>query len=490
MSEYHVRTLKCIRSVTREAVLQEVATEDVASDNYGVKEVRAIVSHEGVPAMPDGRTSLEPGGRELRLDFLRGVALLVVLVDHIEDQTVLKVVRPWMPVSTCYFDGAEAFVFLSGLVFGRAFLPRLEQKGLAACQVKAVRRAMSIYWTYLLTAWIVIGIGVCFRDFSSLLVNRLYLTEGAIRCALWSLPMCYQPWGFPILAVYTVILPFMPLLLLWRVRSPSTAWIIPLGLYIATQLIPEFRLPGFPFGREWTFNPFAWQFLFFIGMSVGTTRSAPRKIQKSTVRKDEVASACFREGETHDETAHGSIVFAQNPELGETTPERRSSRLKVGLILGSLAILVIGLLIRNDSTSWILGSKECQKSLIQFANRWNQKSRLGPVRIVHFMSLVVLLSMLLPVSYKKIWRSRLLAPVIKCGQNSLAVYTLGVILTFVSIVVFRLMGESPGTILIIEFDCCALSVGLAYLLEWYRRPRQTVFEKAPARTHLRLSQDA
>ena len=74
----------------------------------------------------------EPLSRDLRLDFLRGVALLVVLVDHIEDQTYSKVLRPWAPVSTCFFDGAEAFVFLSGLVFGRAFRRRYEEYGFIA----------------------------------------------------------------------------------------------------------------------------------------------------------------------------------------------------------------------------------------------------------------------------------------------------------------------------------------------------------------------
>ena len=57
--------------------------------------------------------------RDLRLDFLLGVALFVVMIDHIKEQSATRLHRPWMPISTCFFDSAEAFVFLSGMVFGK-----------------------------------------------------------------------------------------------------------------------------------------------------------------------------------------------------------------------------------------------------------------------------------------------------------------------------------------------------------------------------------
>ncbi|WP_010586672.1 OpgC domain-containing protein [Schlesneria paludicola] len=436
------------------------------------------------------RTPLEHGNRELRYDFLRGMALLVVLVDHIEDQSFLKAIRPWMPVSTCYFDGAEAFVFLSGLVFGRAFQRHLQQRGLLACQQKAVRRAISIYLTYLVMALIVIGMGVCFRNYSSRLVERLSLTEGAVQCVRWTLPMCYQPWGFPILAVYAVILPFMPLLLCWRLRSAKTAWIIPLGLYVATQMIPNLQLPRFPWGREWIFNPFAWQFLFFIGMSVGTTRIFG-KIKEMPDQTDADRGAAFWTSQVPNQLIPRDRDLAKTWQSGETAREpdcRRSPSLTRAFFWGSLAILVAGLLIRNNLIGAIPGAADFQKTLVHFSNEWSHKTRIQPIRIIHFMSLVIVLSAVLPAASAKIWHSRLLAPVIKCGQNSLAVYSFGLFLTFLSIVVFRLIGESLSTILMIEFDCCVLSVGLAYLLDWYRRTRQNLTEKSTQKFQSMVSQ--
>jgi len=385
------------------------------------------------------------------LDFLRGIALLVVLIDHIEDQTTVQLIRPWMPVSTCFFDGAEAFVFLSGLVFGRTFQRRLEKQGFLSCQLKAVRRAIVIYLTYLLTALVAVGIGLNFSVTSPFLRQRLGLQAGAGQCLLWSLPLCYQPWGFPILAVYALALPLMPLFLLWQLRSPRTAWIVPFAVYVAAQSMIGLQLPRFPWGSEWTFNPFAWQFLFFIGMTVGVLRS--RRIAELDLGL---------------EIASSNDAFGRAPHPLPVGTGRGDMILRIALFLGASAVFVFGLGIRNHWFDSSAGAGEFHSRVSTFANEWSQKTPLGPVRIVHFLSLAYLLAVMLPNAHAKIWQSSIFVPLIKCGQHSLAVYAFGVILMFVSIPVFQWIGESSLTLLIVEFDCFAISICLAYVLDRFR----------------------
>ncbi len=154
--------------------------------------------------------SMRHMSRDFRLDFLRGIALLVVLIDHIEAQTPIALIRAWTPRTICFFDGADAFVFLSGLVFGRVFRTKLVQDGFLACQTKAIRRALRIYATYLLTAWIAIGLGIYFRDFSPNLASLLTLETGITNCVYRSVSMSYQPYGLEILALYATVFPFLP----------------------------------------------------------------------------------------------------------------------------------------------------------------------------------------------------------------------------------------------------------------------------------------
>ena len=48
--------------------------------------------------------------RDLRLDFFRGVSLILIFVDHIPE----NVLSLFTLQSICFFDAAEVFIFISG----------------------------------------------------------------------------------------------------------------------------------------------------------------------------------------------------------------------------------------------------------------------------------------------------------------------------------------------------------------------------------------
>jgi hypothetical protein len=243
--------------------------------------------------------------------------------------------------------------------------------------------------------------------------------------------LCYQPYGLPMLGFYVLVLPAMPLLLALFKRSKVAAAVLSFGLYVATQMIPGLQLPRFPWGREWLFNPMAWQFLFFLGMAIGT--SSPQSRSRPAFR---------------------AILLAL-----------------------SLAILAGSLLIRKGWLDVVPGLGGLEGRITEFATAWSGKTRLEPLRIVHFACLAYALSRLLPGANAKVWHSKLAEPLVRCGQHSLAVYAFGVVLMFLSIPAFQLLGQSPEAVLMIDLDCCVLSVALAYLLSWRetrRRVRETV----------------
>src|SRR3546814_19072946 len=77
-----------------------------------------------IPARAAPR-SRPPGVRDPRLDFFRGVAMLIIFVAHVPD-------NPWagfIPARVAWSDATEMFVFCSGfaaaIAFGRRFPPAL-----------------------------------------------------------------------------------------------------------------------------------------------------------------------------------------------------------------------------------------------------------------------------------------------------------------------------------------------------------------------------
>src|SRR5438552_2273383 len=67
-------------------------------------------------------------GRDLRIDLLRGLAVLAMVVDHIAGPSKLYLLTGG---NHFYTSAAEAFIFLSGLTVGLVYRRVIERQGLA-----------------------------------------------------------------------------------------------------------------------------------------------------------------------------------------------------------------------------------------------------------------------------------------------------------------------------------------------------------------------
>lgn len=359
--------------------------------------------------------------RRFDFDFLRGIALLVVLIDHIEARGGVQVISAWTPISLGFSDGAEAFVFLSGLVLGVVYLPRLEHEGCLAVQRSVLRRSIVIYFTFLFSTWSVILVGGILGRYSSTLMDNLGNIGPPLNLLAWSLPMFFQPYSLEILAFYVVLMPFTAPLLWLSDRMWYLAWGISLGLYLAVRSVDELQLPRFPWGTEWYFNPFAWQFVFFLGLA--------------------------------------------GPQIYFRIIKPRS--LKIVLAVLAVAILLFGLRVRW-SIGWPQEFGFVPSNLQDWVLSWRDKTRLHPIRILHFLSVAYVISLLLPAASSKIWRSVWLSPIIKAGQNSLQVYAFGVVVMYLCFPLLDAFRGVPEYVFVVTLDCCLLSLAFAYFVSWVK----------------------
>ncbi len=80
--------------------------------------------------------------RDLRLDFLRGLAVSAMVVDHVGGDTFLTTLSGG---NQAIVSAAEAFVFLSGLVLGMVYAERIARSGPSRALRAMLHRALTLY---------------------------------------------------------------------------------------------------------------------------------------------------------------------------------------------------------------------------------------------------------------------------------------------------------------------------------------------------------
>src|SRR4051794_13567282 len=82
------------------------------------------------------------GPRDLRLDFLRGFAVLAMVVDHIGGPSWLYAITGG---NKFYTSAAEGFIFISGLLVGVVYGRLVLRDGFVVGMRKALERAAVLY---------------------------------------------------------------------------------------------------------------------------------------------------------------------------------------------------------------------------------------------------------------------------------------------------------------------------------------------------------
>ncbi len=341
--------------------------------------------------------ALQSRQRDVRIDFLRGLALIFIFVDHVPDSLFSLVT----PRSYAFADAAELFFFLSGFVAAMVYGRIAGREGAVAATRKIWRRAFVLYGAQLLLfAFVLAEISLAVAATGHAILQRHFrfdamLTEPGAALT-HAMLLRYQPAYLDILPLYVLFLAAFPLVLmglarnLWLVLLPSAA------LWLGVQ-IWAVTLHTYPSGDGWFFNPLAWQFLFVLGAALGHPR--------------------LRDG----------WRFTKN----------------LWLVRGALLFAGLAALVQIPEALRMLwpGIASLRPDSLPF-----DKSALEPLRIISFLSLALLAARYMPDGARLARRlpGRLL---ISCGRNSLQIFSAGVVLA----VAGGIVAEETGHSLLIQF---------------------------------------
>lgn len=321
---------------------------------------------------------LEPKGhaRDLRIDACRGIALWWIFLDHIPNN-----IGGWLTLRNYGFgDAAEIFMFVSGVTCALAYGKAWRCEGWTTVIRRTLRRSWDIYVAFLLLTiacaiLIYLAGGDRFADESNTRILLNHPGATFTRAAI----LQYRPVNTDVLPIFVLLhLLFAPLLWL-LLHWPNVTLGASLALYALVHVF-GWTVPAWPNGH-WAFNPLAWQLLVVLG--------AWCVIQEKRVQR------------------------------------WVTSRIVLGL---SVLYLIFSLVV---ALSWRIEPLEALAPQALAKLYPLDKSNLDPLRLLHFLAIAVLAAWFVPRN----WRA-LTTPVVRgaiyCGQNSLPIYCLGVLLAFAS----------------------------------------------------------
>jgi hypothetical protein len=215
------------------------------------------------PATESGAGARIKRKRIPEIDFWRGFALIVILIDHVPRNGLDRLT----PKNFGFSDAAEAFVFLSGVSVGLAYAPKLQNAGFGCLLKRCATRAANLYLVQIaivacsiaipLAAAKVVGDeGVALGQQLSRFLNA------PVSSLVSAAALAYQPNYSGVLALYVVLMLWAPVVIFVASRSPVAALLVSVAVYIAGRG----RVGGDIDGAGWYFNPFAWQLVFAIGI--------------------------------------------------------------------------------------------------------------------------------------------------------------------------------------------------------------------------------
>jgi hypothetical protein len=316
-------------------------------------------------------------GRDLRIDACRGIALWCIFLDHVPNN-----IGSWLTLRNYGFsDTAEVFMFISGVTCALAYGRARRCEGWSAVISRSLWRSWDIYAAFLLlTLACAIMVYLTGRDHLADDSNTRILLEHPGATLAHAAILQYRPVNTDILPIFVVFhLLFAPLLWL-LLRVPNVTLGASLLLYALVHVF-GWTVPAWP-NNVWFFNPLAWQLLV-------------------------VSGAWW-------------VIEGQRFRPWVTS--------RTALVLAVL-YLVFGLII---ALSWRIKPLEplVPHTLTNLFFPMD-KSNLGPLRLLHFLALATLAVWLVPDN----WRG-LMTPVMRCamrcGENSLPIYCLGVLLALAS----------------------------------------------------------
>ena len=363
--------------------------------------------------------TLPEKGRDLRLDLFRGVANWAIYLDHIPDNVV-----NWITTRNYGFsDAADLFVFISGYTASFVYARMMLERGFIVGATRLTKRVWQLYVAHIILFVIYIAsisyLALRFGD--SELVNEFNvvgLIDNATETLRQGLFLKFKPVNLDVLPLYIVLMGLFPPVLWLMLRQPNWTMVAAIVLWLVSRQT-GWNLPAYPAGT-WYFNPFAWQVLFIFGAwcALGGARQSAAVIMHPATLWFCIAYMIL---------ALVMTMAGRFPAFGELFPH------------------------------WLYSTFNP-----------NDKTNLAPYRFLHFVVIVILVIRFVPKDWPGLeWK--IFDPLVVCGQQSLAVFCVGVFLSFVGHFQLSMSSGSLLAQIFVSVTGIAIMTIVAYYISWSKR---------------------
>jgi hypothetical protein len=258
--------------------------------------------------------------------------------------------------------------------------------------------------------------------------NVVGLVDNATETLRQGLFLKFKPVNLDVLPLYIVLMGLFPPVLWIMLRQPNWTMVAAIVLWLVSRQT-GWNLPAYPTGT-WYFNPFAWQVLFIFGAwcALGGARQSARVIM-------------------HPATLWFCIGY-----------------------------MILGLVMTMAGKFPAFGEMFPQWLYSMFNP--NDKTNLAPYRFLHFVVIVILVIRFVPKDWPGLeWK--IFDPLVVCGQQSLAVFCVGVFLSFVGHFELSMSSGSLFAQIFVSVTGIAIMTIVAYYISWSKRQDKPLKPPAP-----------
>jgi len=367
---------------------------------------------------PSVKANLAAFQHDARLYLTLGIANWSVFVDHIPNNVVNL-----LTLRNFGFSGAaDLFVFVVGygvaIIHGRMALER----GYVVAATRIFRRVWRLYAAYVVLFVIYIDTiaYVASQSMAPEIISDYNISgilEHPLRTLVQGLVLQEEPLNLDLLQLMIPLMAFFPFALWGLLRRPNLTLAASVGLYLAARWF-GWTFHAYP-DVEWTFNPLCWQMLMVLGGWFAVTGVSGHALHKISWLR---------------------------------------------ALAGAYLVLAMAITLMRHSPALSAYLPDFVLNGISPADKEN----LAPYRVIHFLALAFLATYLIPADHPGLqWKP--LQMVIRCGEEWLAVFCIGVFLSFAGHLILITGANLVVMQIGVSLAGFAAMAAVAYYISWSKR---------------------
>ena len=367
---------------------------------------------------PSVKANLAAFHHDARLYLTLGIANWSVFVDHIPNNVVNL-----LTLRNFGFSGAaDLFVFVVGygvaIIHGRIALER----GYLVAATRIFRRVWRLYAAYVVLFVIYIDTiaYVASQSMAPEIISEYNISgilEHPLRILVRGLLLQEEPLNLDLLQLMIPLMAFFPFALWGLLRRPNVTLALSVAFYFAARWF-DWNFRTYP-DQEWAFNPFCWQMMMVLGGWFAVTGASGHPLRNLPWLR--VLAGAYLV------SAMAITLMRHSPTLSAYLPD---------VVLNGISP--------------------------------SDKENLAPYRVIHFLALAFLATYLIPSDHPGLqWKS--LQMVIKCGEEWLAVFCIGVFLSFAGHLILITGANLVVMQIGVSLAGFAVMTAVAYYISWSKR---------------------